>query len=89
VLSNPGKPGINVDLEDSSNPLEYFGLFCTPGIAEVIGSETNQHPKQLLENTPNLKLRSRTHHWKEMNRNEIMMLLAFFLLQELHKVLDN
>jgi hypothetical protein len=20
-----GKPGINVDLEDSSNPLEYFG----------------------------------------------------------------
>jgi hypothetical protein len=25
-----GKPGINVDLEDPSNPLEYFELFCTP-----------------------------------------------------------
>jgi hypothetical protein len=26
-------PGINVDLEDPSNPLEYFDLFCTPEIA--------------------------------------------------------
>jgi hypothetical protein len=34
-----------------------------------------------LENMPNLKLISRTHHWKETNRNEIMM-LEFFLLQE-------
>jgi hypothetical protein len=25
-----GKPGINVYLEDPSNPLEYFGLFRTP-----------------------------------------------------------
>jgi hypothetical protein len=24
-----GKPGINVDLEDPSNTLEYFELFCT------------------------------------------------------------
>jgi hypothetical protein len=25
-----GKPGINVDLEDPGNCLEYFELFCTP-----------------------------------------------------------
>jgi hypothetical protein len=25
-----GKPGINVDLEDPSNPLEYSELFCMP-----------------------------------------------------------
>jgi hypothetical protein len=29
-------------------------------------------PKNFLENTPTLKLRSRAHHWKETNRNEIM-----------------
>jgi hypothetical protein len=31
-----GKPGINVDLEDFSNALEYFEWFCTPEIMEVI-----------------------------------------------------
>jgi hypothetical protein len=34
---------------------------------------------------PNLKLKSRTHHWKETNRIEIMKLLAFFLLYGLHQ----
>jgi hypothetical protein len=36
-----GKPGIDVDLEDPSNPLEYSDLFCTPEIAELIARETN------------------------------------------------
>jgi hypothetical protein len=31
---------------------------------------------------PNLKLRSRTHHWKETNRIEIMKLLAFFCYKD-------
>jgi hypothetical protein len=80
---------MNVDLADHSNPLEYFELFCTPEIVEVIARETNQHAQKFLENTPNLNLRSRTHHWKEINRNEMMNLLAFLLLQGLHQNLDN
>jgi hypothetical protein len=44
--------------------------------------------KKLLENTPNLKLRSRTHHWKEKNTNEIK-LLSVFLLQRLHQKPNN
>jgi hypothetical protein len=39
------KAGINVDLEDPSNPLEYFELFCTQDIAEVIARETNRYAK--------------------------------------------
>jgi hypothetical protein len=35
-------PGINADLEDTSNPLEYFELFCAPEIAEVLDRETNR-----------------------------------------------
>jgi hypothetical protein len=58
-----GKPGINVDLEDPSNPLEYFELFCTADIAEVIARETNQYAQKILENRPNPKLKSRTHCW--------------------------
>jgi hypothetical protein len=77
-----GKPGINVDLED---PLEYFELFSTPNIAEITARETNRYAQTFLENMPNLKLKSRTHHRKETNRIEIMKLLAFFLLQGLHQ----
>jgi hypothetical protein len=35
-----GKPGINVVLEDPNNPLDYFELFCTPELVEVIARET-------------------------------------------------
>jgi hypothetical protein len=34
---------LNVDLEDPSNPLEYFELFCMPDLAEVIARETNRY----------------------------------------------
>jgi hypothetical protein len=34
-----GPPGLDVDLDDHSNPLEYFELVCTPEIAEIIARE--------------------------------------------------
>jgi hypothetical protein len=40
-----GKPGIKVDSEDPSNPLEFFELFCMPEISEVIAKETNWYAK--------------------------------------------
>jgi hypothetical protein len=49
-----GKSGINVDLKDRSNALEYFESFCTPDIAGVISRPTNQCAKKFLENMPNL-----------------------------------
>jgi hypothetical protein len=52
-----GKPGINVVSEDPSNPL------CTPDIAEVTARETNRHAQKFVEDTSNLKLKCRTHHW--------------------------
>jgi hypothetical protein len=38
-------------------------LFYTPDIREVIARETNQYAQKFLENMPNIKLKSRTHHW--------------------------
>jgi hypothetical protein len=84
-----GKPGMYIDLEDPSYPLEYSELFCTVEIVEVIARETNQYAQKLLENMHDLKLRSRTCHWKETNRNEIVKFPAFFLLQGLHQKPDN
>jgi hypothetical protein len=80
-----GRPGINVDLEDPSNPLEYFELFHTPDIVEVIARETNWNAQKFLQNTPNLNLKSRTRRWKAANRTEIIKLLAFFQLQGLNQ----
>jgi hypothetical protein len=84
-----GKPGKNVDIDDPNNALDYCELFCTTDIAEVIARETNRYAQKLLENAPNLKLKSKTHHWKETNRNEIMKVLTFFLLQGLQQKPDN
>jgi hypothetical protein len=64
-------------------------LFWTPDIAEIIARETNQYAQKFLENMPNLKLKSRTHLWKEANRIEIMKLPEFFLLQGLHQKPNN
>jgi hypothetical protein len=64
-------------------------LFRTPESAEVIARETNQYARKFLENTPNLKLRSRTDHWKETNRNGMVKLPAFFLIQGLHQKPEN
>jgi hypothetical protein len=59
--------------------LEYFELFCTPDIVEVIAREADRYAQTFLENMSDLKLKSRTHRWKETNTVEIMKLLAFFL----------
>jgi hypothetical protein len=82
-FSFTGKPGINVDLEDPSNLLEYFELLCTPEIVKLKAGETNRYAQNFLENTPDLKLRFKAHHWKQSNINKIMKLLAFFPLQGL------
>jgi hypothetical protein len=52
-----GKTGINVDLEDPNNPWNI--LSCTPEIAEIIARETNRYAHKFLENTLDLKRRSR------------------------------
>jgi hypothetical protein len=52
-----GKPGINVDLEDPSNPLEYFELFCTPDTAEVIARKNKPVCPKIKENK---------HTWSEI-----------------------
>jgi hypothetical protein len=58
-----GNPSINVDIEDPSNLLEYFELFCMPDIEEVIARETNRYSQKFVENTPILKLKCRIHCW--------------------------
>jgi hypothetical protein len=83
-FSFTGEPGINVDLEDTSIPLEYFELFCTPDIVEVIAKETNHCAQQFLENMPNIKLKSVTHRWTCIE-NYIIIKYSEYLLLELQQ----
>jgi hypothetical protein len=84
-----GKPSINVELEDQNNLLEYFKLFITPEIAELICRVTNIYAQQFFENNSDLKLKSGVHHWNDASRGEIMKSLALILLQGLHQKPDN
>ena len=63
-------------------PQELFEIFITLEIAELISNETNRYAQQFLEKNPHLKERCRVYDWKDTNKDEIMILLAFFLLQE-------
>lgn len=85
-----GQPGLNVQIDDPANPLEFFELFITREICEHISDETNRYAEQFLEkNTLHLKEKSRVHYWSETDSDEIMKLLAFLLLQGLHQKPDN
>ena len=49
-----GKPGLNVKIENSENPLEFFELFITPEISELISSsvpQTESSPKGTLKSS--------------------------------------
>ena len=67
-----GKPGLNVKIENSENPLEFFELFIIPKISELICKETNRYAEQFLKKNPHLKEHSRVHKWKDTNEEEIM-----------------
>jgi hypothetical protein len=43
-----------------------------PDIAEVIARETNWYAQKFLENTPNLKLKFKTHCWAGIETYIIM-----------------
>ncbi|PVZ97566.1 hypothetical protein BB558_006470 [Smittium angustum] len=46
-----GNPGINVKIEDPTNPLEFFEQFLTDKIIENIVIKTNRRYKQISVNT--------------------------------------
>ena len=73
-----GNPGIQVELRNVANPLEFFDN----KIVELIASETNRYAEQFLEERlANLKTRSRSKEWTDTNSNEIRVFLALLLLQ--------
>lgn len=63
-------PGLNVQLEDCNNPLEYFELLITPELANIM-RETSRYAEQRLENKPELKIQCTLRHWSNTDREDI------------------
>ena len=77
-----GNPGIKARIDDASDPLEFFKLFFTDELIDIIVTETNRYAGQFLaENQGALKERSRAKEWKETDAKEIKVFLALLLMQ--------
>lgn len=76
-----GNAGIQVNINDKEDPLEYFELFVTDELVDLIVKQTNLYAKQYLDSVGTLKPRSRFRKWKETDANEIRILFAFLMYQ--------
>ena len=81
-FSFTGNPGIQVALNDVTDPLEFFELFFDNEIVDQIATETNRYARQFLEERlVNLMARSRSKEWIDTDSNEIRVFLALLLMQ--------
>lgn len=80
-----GTPGMNMDITDVSNQLEYFELFFDDTLVNLIVLETNRFADQYIAST-NLKFQSRVKRWTPTDSREIRVFIALLILQGvLHK----
>jgi hypothetical protein len=76
-----GSTGIQVNIEKTNDPLEYFKLFVCEELINLVVMETNHRAAQLKE--INTKPKARIVNWTDTNSNEIMVYLAMILYQGL------
>lgn len=74
-----GQPGLKVQIEDYNDPYELFRLFITDELIDTIVTETNRYAEQFLAYRPLLRF-SRFNHWKPTDADEIMLLLAIYII---------
>lgn len=68
-----GQKGLKVACGDS--PMDYFTLFCTPNILEMIVVETNRYAHQKITGKV-ISRRSRMKRWKDTTTEEMKVFLA-------------
>lgn len=74
-----GNPGIKVEIQDYNDLYELFKLYVTDELVENIVEQTNKYAEQFLGYRP-LRAFSRYRAWKPTDRDEIFVLLAFYIL---------
>lgn len=77
----PPRPSgpINLDdLSDGAAAIEYFQLFFTNDIVDLIVSEINRYAEEKIARG-NLKPHSRLHNWKPTDRDELLRFIGILL----------
>jgi hypothetical protein len=72
---------INANLPENPTELDYFRLYLTDDITDLIVTETNRYADQYLQdNIDNLKPHSSARSWKPTDSEEIITFLGLLLL---------
>jgi hypothetical protein len=71
----------NVDLPENPREFDYFGLYFTDDIINLIVRETNRYATQYIEeNADTIRPHSNVRAWKRTNSNEIITFTGLLLL---------
>jgi len=70
-----GSPGRKVDIDDKTDPLQYFQLFVTTDLLAQIVRETNLQAAVLSARPKGVKGHSRMNKWQDTNTDEINIFL--------------
>lgn len=65
-----------VEATDMQDPLQYFKLFITVEMLDVVVTETNSHAQQLINSSVS-KRWSRLNNWVDMTRDELFSLFLY------------
>lgn len=82
-----GRPGVNKNVPDDPNPVDFLNLFINENDYRDMANETNLYARQYLEKTT-LKPSSRFKHWTETNWKEMVVFFAMTIAMGLIIQLD-
>lgn len=70
-----GNPGLQLPVPDNARPIDFFKMYFTEEMIELLVEETNRFAKQYLD-SQQLKAKSRSLQWKEVNSSEMKVFMA-------------
>lgn len=79
-LQFSGNSGLQVNVDNTEDPLSVFQLFLTEDILNVIVTETNRRAAQLMSQT-GVRPQSRLNNWTDVCINELRVFIAIILYQ--------
>lgn len=85
-LNGTRQEEVLVDMPDNPSPSDFFKLYVTDELLDMMALETNKYATQFIaDNVGSLKPHSLVHQWKDTDKNEMAVLLGMML----HKYINH
>ena len=79
-LNGTRQEEVLVDMPDNPSPSDFFKLYVTDELLDMMALETNKYATQFIaDNVGSLKPHSLVHQWKDTDKNEMAVLLGMML----------